>query len=237
MVTGAARRLGRAIALALADHGCRTIIHFNSSGEEAEQLVLQIQRSGGTAWCVRADLTDPDELDDLFAQSTEAAGMVDIVVNNASVFESDVITEASPEDLDLNVRLHVSAAMHLSQRMHRQGGQGHIINMLDSRVTDYDRCHATYHLSKRMLLTLTKMLALELAPEIAVNAVAPGLILPPEGEDASYLESLAHTNPLHTHGDPGDVTEAVLFLAKSRFITGQVIYIDGGRNMRGAVYG
>ena len=93
-----------------------------------------------------------------------------------------------------------------------QGITGHIVNLLDTRVTVYDKEHASYHISKRVLLTLTRMLALELAPKIAVNGIAPGLILPPAGQDEAYLQRLAHTNPLQRHGGPQDVVDAVLFL-------------------------
>jgi len=94
-----------------------------------------------------------------------------------------------------------------------------------------------YHLSKRMLFALTRMMALEFAPRIRVNAVAPGLIIPPPGQDESFLQRLASTNPLGRHGDPADVADAVLYLVGAGFVTGQVIYVDGGRHMRGAVYG
>ncbi|NQV31372.1 MAG: SDR family oxidoreductase, partial [Phycisphaeraceae bacterium] len=114
---------------------------------------------------------------------------------------------------------------------------GHIINMLDSRVQDYYKLHVPYHLSKRSLLALTRMLAIELAPGVAVNAVAPGLILAPEGKGDEYLQALAHTNPLNRSGGPQDICEAVLFLLRSEFITGQIIYVDGGRHMKGHMYG
>jgi len=134
------------------------------------------------------------------------------------------------------VQVHALAPLTLSRALAKQGRDGHIINMLDSRVTDYDRDHAAYHLSKRMLLTLTRMLAMELAPRIAVNGVAPGLILPPAGKDESYLRDLAHTNPMNRHGGVGDITDAVLYLLTSRFVTGQVMFVDGGRHMRGPLY-
>jgi pteridine reductase len=112
-----------------------------------------------------------------------------------------------------------------------------IINMLDCRITDYDRQHAAYHLAKRALFTLTKMLALEFAPGLRVNGVAPGLILPPAGKDRSYLEKLKSTNPLNAIGTVEQVVEAVRFLVNNEFITGQVIFIDGGRNLLSNTYG
>jgi hypothetical protein len=109
--------------------------------------------------------------------------------------------------------------------------------MLDTRAFDHDPRHFAYHLSKRTLFSLTRIMAAEFAPKIQVNAIASGLILPPEGKDESYLASLAHTNPMQRYGGPRDITEAVLFLLRSTFITGQVIHVDGGRHLKGAFYG
>ena len=135
------------------------------------------------------------------------------------------------------MRINAWAPFVLGRALARERRGGCIVNLLDSRITDYDAEHAAYHLSKRMLATLTRMMALEFAPRVRVNAVAPGLILPPPGEDDGYLERLKRTNPLERHGEPADVAEAVLFLARSLFVTGQTIFVDGGRHMRGAVYG
>jgi len=169
-------------------------------------------------------------------RAVELAGPVDILVNNASIFPADTITQVDPREIHSNMQIHAITPLLLSRALAAQGREGHIVNMLDARIVDYDRRHAAYHLSKRTLFTLTRMLALELAPRVVVNAVAPGLILPPTGEDESYLEKMARTNPMHKHGCPQDVAEAVLFLLKSDFITGQVIFVDGGRHIRGCTY-
>jgi pteridine reductase len=112
-----------------------------------------------------------------------------------------------------------------------------IINMLDSRITDYDRQHVAYAIAKRTLFTLTKMTALEFAPGVRVNGVAPGLILPPSGKDQSYLEQLKSTNPLNGIGTIEQILEAVRFLVDNEFITGQIIFVDGGRNLLSNTYG
>jgi NAD(P)-dependent dehydrogenase (short-subunit alcohol dehydrogenase family) len=124
----------------------------------------------------------------------------------------------------------------LSRRLAAQKRAGSIVNLLDARMLDYDRQHLSYHLSKRALWDLTRIGAIEFAPLIRVNAVAPGLVLPPTGKDTEYLEKLKHTNLLNRYGSPEDVARAVLFLIESPFITGQVIFVDGGRHMRGRVY-
>ena len=110
------------------------------------------------------------------------------------------------------------------------------MNLLDSRITVYDKANSSYHLSKRMLMSLTKMMALEFAPRVRVNGVAPGSILSPSGKDQAYLERLASQNPLKRIGSTEDVAEAVLFLLKNDFVTGQLLYVDGGYHLNGRTY-
>jgi NAD(P)-dependent dehydrogenase (short-subunit alcohol dehydrogenase family) len=237
LVTGGAKRIGRAIALALADAGADIVLHYRRAGEEAAELCEEIRARGRRAWSLRADLSVAAETEALFAQALEAAERIDILVNNASIFPENTVLDVTPESFQECVAIHAVAPLLLSRRMAALGRPGCIVNLLDARVQDYDRTHAAYHLSKRMLLSLTSMLALELAPRLRVNGVAPGLILAPEGKPDDYLDSLAHTNPLQAYGDPEDIASAVLFLVASRFVTGQVIYVDGGRHLKGRVYG
>jgi len=236
LITGAAKRLGNAIALALAQHGANIVAHYNRSDREAGTLCDDVRRAGASAWQVRADLMEPEQTQEMFQEALSQAGPIDVVINNASIFDKDTIHDVTDESVWRNMRIHAMAPLILARQAARQGRPGHIVNLLDTRVTTYDREHASYHISKRVLLTLTRMLALELAPNLAVNAIAPGLILPPAGEDESYLQRLAHTNPLDRWGRAADVTDAVLFLLSSRFITGQVIYVDGGYHMKGHMY-
>lgn len=236
LVTGGARRLGRTIALALAERGATVVIHYRSSADEADATAEAVRAAGAEAWTLRADLGDATEAATVLAKGVDLAGPVDILVNNASVFPESAFADVTAEDLAANVQLHAMAPLALARALAGQGIRGDIINMVDSRITDYDRRHVAYHLSKRMLADLTKLMAIELAPAIRVNAVAPGLILPPEGEDVSYLQRLASTNPLGAYGRPEDVARAVAFLLESPFVTGQVLFVDGGRHMRGRLY-
>jgi len=236
LVTGAAKRLGRAAAIALAQQGVNVAVHYHQSEQAAQTLCHEIQSMGGNGWAFAADLSDSNQVEQLFQQTVEQAGAVDILVNNASIFKEDTLWEATAASIGENQQIHAVAPLLLARALARQNRPAHVINLLDTRVTVYDRKHVSYHLSKRVLLTLTRMLALELAPEIAVNAIAPGLILPPAGEDESYLEKLAHCNPLNRYGGPEDIAETLLFLLRSRFITGQVIYVDGGYHMKGHMY-
>ena len=237
IVTGAAKRLGGAMALALAGRGVNVIVHHNRSALAAGQTAEQARAAGVASWPIQADLADPAGAADLFSRAVALAGPIDILINNASIFLAGRILDLTPEDIARNMSVHAAAPLMLTRAMAAQDRPGHVVNLLDSRIGDYDREHAGYHLSKRTLFTLTRMLALELAPRIAVNAVAPGLVLPPEGEDEDYLDRLAHTNPLNRHGDAKDVTDAVIFLLESGFVTGQVLFVDGGRHMKGSVYG
>ena len=237
LVTGAAKRLGRATALALAGAGADVIVHYRRSAAEAEAAAAEIRGAGRQAWTIAADLADPQQVDSLMQRAIDAAGGVDILINNASIFPQGRLGEVSPGDLQASIQVNATAPLQLCRAFAAGGRGGDIVNFLDCRIADYDRAHAAYHLSKRMLFDITRMLALELAPDVKVNAVAPGLILPPSGEDEAYLARLAHTNPLHRCGDPEEVARAVVFLVRSRFITGQVIFIDGGRHLKGSVHG
>ena len=237
LVTGGAKRIGRATAVTLATHGVHVVIHYRGSRDEAEAVATEVRDRGVKAWTIQADLREPAEVERILPEAVEAAGPIQILINNASIFTQSRITDFTLEDLTDNVQVNAMAPLWISRAFAAQGVEGAIVNFLDTRVADYDADHAAYHLSKRMLFTLTRMMALEFAPGIRVNAVAPGLILPPPGEDRSYLENLASTNPLHRIGTLEGITDAVLFLLRSEFVTGQVIFVDGGRHMKGHVYG
>jgi pteridine reductase len=236
LVTGAGKRIGRAIALTLAENGVHVAVHYNQSAPEALALCEEIRRLGVSAWPIQGDLMDARQTEAIFREAVAQAGPLDILVNNASIFDRDTLWEATEESITKNFRIHVVAPLILSRELAKQGRAAHIINLLDTRVAVYDREHASYDISKSGLLTLTYMLALELGPNVAVNAVAPGSILPPPGQSEVYLMKLAHANPLSRIGSPMDIAEAALFLLRSRFITGQVIYVDGGIHMKGRLY-
>ncbi len=237
LITGAGKRLGRAISLALAQAGVNVITHYNASRDEAEELAGQVRHCGAKAWTIQADLARPEQVTGLAGRARDVAGGLDILFNNASIFPTDTLQDATIESIAINQQINALAPLVLSREFAGLGATGDIINMLDTRVFDCDPKHFSYHLSKRTLFGLTRIMAAEFAPKIRVNAVAPGLILPPEGKDESYLAGLAHTNPLQRYGSPNDIVEAVLFLLRSGFVTGQVIYVDGGRHLKGAFYG
>ena len=232
VVTGAARRIGRAISTALGEAGANVVIHDHQSLRgECENLCDEMDRLGVKTWIVTADFEDPADSASVIGRAQKAAGNIDILVNSAAVFQGDTLRDADFKNLMHHMRVNAWAPLILSREFARVAPRGKIINLLDTRISGYDWKHVSYILSKHALHILTKMTALEFAPGITVNAVAPGLILPPPGKDMSYLEELAATVPLKRHGGPPDIVDAVLFLLRSEFITGQVIYVDGGRHL------
>ena len=213
------------------------VLHYHKSGQAVKKLESVLKESGIRTWIFRADLSSPKETNSLFQKAVDASGHIDVLINNASIFPRNTLTSFTASALYENIGVNAFAPLLLSRRFAGQNCKGKIINLLDARISDYDREHAAYHLSKRMLYDITKIMALEFAPLVTVNAVAPGLILPPQGEDKEFLDKLAHTNPLNTYGTVRDITDAVIYLIKAEFITGQVIFVDGGRHLRGCVYG
>ncbi|MGD0166540.1 MAG: SDR family oxidoreductase [Gaiellaceae bacterium] len=232
LVTGAARRIGRAISLALAREGANVAVHYSSSAREAEKLAGEIEALGVRAVALEADLSDSGALGELVDRAGETLGRLEILVNNASVFPSDTLETVELESLQENVRVNAWAPLVLTRAFAVQTERGHVVNLLDSRVSGFDRTHVAYILSKHVLSALTRMTALELAPGIAVNGIAPGLILAPAGEDESYVERLAQTLPLKRSGTPEDIAAAVVYLVTSEFVTGETIYVDGGRHLK-----
>ena len=237
LVTGGGQRLGAAIALTLAEAGVNIALHYHRSGAAAEDVAEQIRGMGVDAWCFPADLGASAGLPAFFEDLRSETGPVHFLVNNASIFDEDSLRDLTLEALEEKVRVNALAPAILGRAFAAGEGACAMVNLLDTMIQDYDKKHVSYHLSKRMLATLTRMMAMDFAPGLRVNAVAPGLILAPVGAEPGYLERLAHSNPLQRHGDPEDVTKAVLFLLRSPFVTGQCIFVDGGRHLRGSMYG
>ena len=231
LITGAAKRIGYAIATALADEGVNILIHYRSSTDEAKQLAAELANRRVESWLVKADFANLAEAETLIARSVELSGSLDILINSASIFQYNTIQDVDYQSLVQHIQVNAWTPFILSREFARLVGKGKIINLLDTRINSYDFNHVAYILSKNALAVLTRMTALEFAPNIAVNGVSPGLILPPPGKDQKYLEQLADTVPLKKHGEPQDIVGAVLYLLKSDFVTGQVINVDGGRHL------
>ena len=231
LITGAAKRIGRETALTLADQGVNVVIHFNRSDSEARRLAGELQLKGVKAWTLQADFRRPHEYQTLIERAQQAAGGLDILINNASIFPLEKLKDLTWSELSANMEVNAWVPFVLSRDFAKRIGRGKIVNLHDSRLKGYDWTHVGYILSKHVLGAMTRMMALEFAPDVTVNAVAPGLILPPPGKDESFLQNLVHTVPLQRHGEAQDIADAVAFLVQSDFITGNVIYVDGGRHL------
>jgi pteridine reductase len=231
LVTGATSPLGRAIALGLAQEGADIVVHFCTSAQKARVLCGEIEKSGCSAYPVRADFSRESEYSRLIRQAKKRFGRLDILVNNASLYTRSTLNNLAYPDFITALRVNAWAPFVLCREFKMAAGRGAIVNLLDSRIVGYDREHAGYSLSKHALDIFTRMMAIEFAPGIRVNAVAPGLILTRAGEKERY-NRLSRTLPLQRYGEPEDVAQAVLFLVKSPFITGQIVYVDGGRMAR-----
>jgi pteridine reductase len=232
LVTGAAKRIGAAISRALAREGVNVVVHYSGSSDAAERLRDEIAALGVRSWLIQADFEEPQGYETLIERSIATAGGLDILVNNAAIFPLDSLATVTFEDLVRNMQVNAWAPFVLSRDFARVVGRGKIVNLVDSRTHDFDWTHVAYILSKHVLDVLTRVTALKYAPDITVNGVAPGLILPPPGKDESYLDRLTDTVPLKRHGSPQDIAEAVLYLLKSDFVTGETIAVDGGRHLK-----
>jgi len=231
LITGGGRRIGKTIAIALADAGADIAVHYPASPDETEDLKSELDRRNTRSWYLKADFEDDDECRTLIERTLKTAGSLDILINSASIFLPDTLMETELKDVVRHLKVNSWAPFVLSREFARLVGRGKIVNLLDTRISGYDFGHVAYILSKYLLSHLTSMTALAFSPEITVNGVAPGLILSPPGQDESYLEHLSATVPLKRHGGARDIAEAVLYLVTSDFTTGQVIYVDGGRHL------
>ncbi len=234
LITGAGKRIGRALAIALAEEGVQIVAHDRKAlEEETNRVCSEVNECGARSWKVLADLEHPEEYGDLIERAFHAAGTVDILINNASIFMPGDLADLAFDELTRQIRVNAWAPFVLSREFSKRVQHGKILNLLDTRIAGHERAHAAYLLSKKMLAELTKMCALEFAPRVSVNGIAPGAILPPAGKGQEYLEQLARDLPLKRHGGPQDIADAALYLLGSEFVTGQVLYVDGGKHLLG----
>ena len=234
LVTGGAVRLGKALAIALAGDGARLAIHHRQSKEHAEETVAGIKALGGDAFSVQADLSLPGSASGVIERTVNHFGRIDILVNSAAIFEPGDLADTTEALWDKHFNINLKAPFFLSQAFAAQVGSerpGHIVNIVDWRAIRPGPHYLAYTLTKAALVAMTQSLALAMAPNIRVNAIAPGAILPPPGKDMDYLEQLADGIPLRRAGAPKDVAQALLFLLSSDFITGEIIFVTGGEHL------
>lgn len=220
LVTGGAVRIGRAITEALQAAGVEVVVHYRNSKKEAESL---------SPFTIRADLESPEAC----AGVIEQAGPLDILVNNASIFTKDSLADATPAQVCREFNVNLFAPMELIRTFAAQAKSGAVVNLLDRRIRCNDTNCVPYSITKTGLEKLTQLAALEYAPDIRVNAVAPGPVLPPPGSSAESARELAGNIPLEELPAMENIAEAILFLLRAESITGQTIYVDGGQHLLG----
>lgn len=232
LVTGAARRIGRTIALELARAGFDVAVHHNNSQAEASDLVREIERLGRRAVPLQADLADEAMVRRLVPAAVEALGPLHVLVNNASVFEDDRVGGLSRDSWDRHIETNLRAPIVLSEAFAAQAGEGaSIVNLLDQRVRKPDPRFFTYSLSRAALWWATRTLAQSLAPHVRVNGVAPGPTLPSVHQTPEVFQAEARATLLQRAAAPEDVARAVLYLVDAALVTGQMIAVDGGQHL------
>lgn len=234
LVTGGATRVGRAISLGLAAAGADVFVHYNTSAGPAEELVAEIQSMGRQAASGAAHLGELDAASGLIDAVADALGPPSILVNSASGFPTDSVTDVTPAGFRKTMDVTLGAAVFLTKAMALklpETSEGGIVNVSDARTARPYKDHLSYILAKGGLDTFTKAAAVALAPRIRVNAVALGVILPPPGEDDDYIAKLAKSLPLERAGGTAPVVDAVMHLLQNHFITGETVRINGGGHL------
>lgn len=231
LITGGARRVGREIALALAARGTDIALHYHHSQKDAEDTAKEVRAHGVRCSLLRADLNDQANYAPLIATAHEDFPKLDILINNASIFERGSLMESDGELLARHMRINFEAPFFLTQAFAKQVGAGVVVNMLDTCVTQSKHSHMPYLLSKKALLEFTKMSAVELGPRIRVNGVCPGYVLPSPGFGADYEQRLAARLPMGKIASVADVVKAVQLLVDTPSMTGQCLFVDGGEHL------
>ena len=240
LVTGSARRIGRAIALELARHGARILVHYHQAGAaEVRDTILAIKSHGVDAHSVAADLSEAEGVDALFAALNERYGQLDIVVNSASVFQQRQLLDVTLQDWDLTMAVNLRAPFLITQRaarlmMENPVPGGVIINICDAGADRPWQDYSHHGVSKSALWMLTQVSALSLAPAIRVNAILPGAMLKPAGREVSDEEwsRVGERNLLRRAGTPEDVARAALYLCQEDFISGEMLRVNAGEHLR-----
>jgi NAD(P)-dependent dehydrogenase (short-subunit alcohol dehydrogenase family) len=232
LVTGGARRVGRELSLALGRAGADLVVNYSRSAAQAQELCEQLEALGRRAVPVQADVSSGDDVARLIEVTTEVFGRLDVLVNNASMFENVPLLEITEESWDRVMAVNLKGPFLMSQaaepllRIHRRGL---IVNMTDLAGIQTWPAYGHHGVSKAGVIHLTRVLARAFAPDIRVNAIAPGTVLPPEDYTPAQVESLRGRTPLQRIGTPADVVRAMMYLIEADYVTGQVVVVDGGR--------
>ncbi|MFN8650504.1 MAG: SDR family oxidoreductase [Gemmatimonadales bacterium] len=234
LVTGGGRRVGRALALALARRGMHLAIHYNSSAQGAEETAAAARALGVEAELFQADLEDAAAARDLPGHAARRFGRLDVVVNSAGIMPQATVEETTVELWDQAMSLNLRSYFFIVQGAlsHLRAARGKVVNLADVGGLEPWPRYTAHCVSKAGVVMLTKTLALALAPDVTVNAIAPGAVLPPDEWSDIAKEHLAKTTPLKRLGSPEDVAGALVYLLEADYVTGEVLVVDGGRLIR-----
>jgi NAD(P)-dependent dehydrogenase (short-subunit alcohol dehydrogenase family) len=234
LITGSAKRVGRAIAVELARRGARVALHFRSSEAAAQETLRDVLDAGGDGALFRAELADDPAVERLFRDIQQTFGGLDILVNNASVFSAATADQTTPAAWDEQFDVNAKAPFFMSQlaaRLMRARGHGKIINIADVAGEVIWPAYFPYSISKAALIAVNRGLAKAFAPQIQVNAISPGPVLFPEYYTEEQKKSAIDRTLLKRAGNPQDIVKAVVFLIENDYVTGELIHVDGGRHV------
>ena len=242
IVTGGAVRIGRALALGLAEEGVQVVLHYAHSQTEAEKTAAEIEQRGVSVRLIRANFENSEaSARSVMSVAVKNFGGAEILINSAAIFEPGTLCETTQDLWDrhfaINLRTPFFLAKEFAEQFPKSGDEtkrGHILNILDWRATHpaAGTSHLAYTIAKSGLAALTEALAVELGPRVQVNGIAPGAILPAPGQDQASFQKLAQNNSLRRVGSPDEIVRAALYLLKSDFLTGEILHVDGGERLR-----
>ena len=231
LVTGGAVRIGAGMALKLAGMGYDIALHYNNSQTEAEKIKREVEKKGTKCKLFKSDFSIETEVTGLIEEVSNEFEELTLLINNASIFERFKITETTLELFEKTFNINFKTPFILSRDFAKLVEKGNIINVLDTKAIKNSYFYAAYTLSKKSLLEFTKMAANEFGPDIRVNAIAPGLILEPEGKTSEYLDKMAENIPLKKRGSLEEINNALEFILLNGYVTGQIIFVDGGQHL------
>lgn len=231
LITGGAARLGKAIALALAEYGFDIALHYHSSEDTAQGTAAEIRECGVKCGTFQLDLSQVHEIPTFLEKVVTHFPYLSLLVNNASGYAQATILDTEPEVFDAQMAVNLRAPFFLTQAFAKVRGQGNIVNILDNKIAFNQYPYAAYLLSKEALAELTRMAALELAPAVRVNGVAPGVVLPGSARSDAYIEWRKEGIPLRMKGETGHITQTILYIIQNPFVTGQIFMVDGGESI------
>lgn len=233
LITGGAQRLGKAMTEHLARQGWNVAIHYNTSGGAAEELVARLSGEFGEQrfMAFRANLTNTRETEELLPEVVRKMGVPTLLINNASVFDPKKIADTNTSFFDFQMTVNLKTPFILTREFIRHCGEGMIVNMTDTRITTNREVYAAYTLAKKSLWELTKMTAAAYGPTIRANAIAPGLTLAPAGKGEDYLRTLAAAIPMKRPGGIQPILDALDYLLKNDYLTGELLFCDGGQHL------